>query len=99
MRLEIKNINISSILFSSVPVVVFVLGLLGAVITFFFTPSAAIYSMTVFKKFIAIGMYSLMYTLLVVALLVFVIFVYNFFTNVVGLKGIKLDIEEVNQEN
>jgi hypothetical protein len=99
MRLEIKNINISSILFSSVPVVVFVLGLLGAVITFFFTPSAAIYSMTVFKKFIAIGMYSLMYTLLVVALFVFVVFVYNFFTSVVGLKGIKLDIEEVNQEN
>ncbi|MCG2725757.1 MAG: hypothetical protein L6420_05800 [Elusimicrobia bacterium] len=98
MKLEIRNINVSSILFSSVPVVVFVLGLLGAVITFFFTPSPAIYTMTVFKKFIAIGMYSLMYTLLVVALLVFVVFIYNFFTNIVGLRGIKFDIEEINQE-
>ena len=77
MRLEIKNINVSSILFSSVPVVVFVLGLLGAVVTFFFTPSPAIYTMTVFKKLLAIGMYSLMYTVLVVALLVFVVFVYR----------------------
>ncbi len=99
MRLEIKNINISSLLFSSVPVVVFILGLLGAIITFFFTPGPAIYTMTIFKKLIAIGMYSLMYTLLVVALLVFVVFVYNFFTSIVGLRGIKFDIEEISQEN
>jgi hypothetical protein len=99
MKLEIKNINISSILFSSVPVVVFVLGLLGAIITFFFTPSPAVYTMTVFKKFLAIGMYSLMYTFLVVALLVFIIFVYNFFTSILGLRGIKFDIEEINQED
>ncbi len=98
MKLEIKNINISSLLVSSVPVVIFVLGLLGAVITFFFTPGPAIYTMSVGKKLIAIGMYSLMYTLLVVALLVFVAFVYNLFTNVVGLRGIKFDIEETNQE-
>ena len=98
MRLEIKNINISSILFSSVPIVIFVLGMLGAIITFFLTPTPIIDPMSLGKKLLAVGLYSLMYTLLVVALGVFVSFVYNFFTNTVGLKGLKFDIEEVNQE-
>ncbi len=98
MRLEIKNINIGSILFSSVPIVIFVLGMFGAIITFFLVPTPIVGPMSVGKKLLAVGLYSLMYTFLVVALGVFISFVYNFFTNTVGLKGLKFDIEEVNQE-
>ncbi len=98
MRLEIKNIRISSILFSSVPIVVFVWGMLGAIITFFLVPTPIVDPMSIGKKLLAVGLYSLMFTFLVVALGIFISFVYNFFTNTVGLKGLKFDIEEVNQE-
>lgn len=97
MRYEIKNVKIISLLFSSLPVVIFSLGLLGAIIAFFFTPTPLVGGMSFGKKMLAVGMYSFLYTFLVLALLVVLAFVYNVFTEILGLSGVKLELGETEE--
>ncbi|MBI4801230.1 MAG: hypothetical protein HY796_01785 [Elusimicrobia bacterium] len=98
MKLEIRNISVTSLINSSVPVVVFILGLLGAVVGYLVVPNPQLMSLNIWQKTISIGLYSLLYMLIVSALLVFVAFMYNILTGVLGLRGFVLDLEEVHEE-
>ncbi|MBI4655971.1 MAG: hypothetical protein HY746_04385 [Elusimicrobia bacterium] len=94
MKLEIKNVQISSLILSSLPAVIFVVGLLGGFVTFVINPSSMVTPMSLPQKFLSIGLYSLIYMVLVAAIMVLVAFVYNIFTNVLGLRGVRIETEE-----
>ncbi|MDA8244502.1 MAG: hypothetical protein M0025_10345 [Elusimicrobia bacterium] len=98
MKLEVRNISVGSLVGSSVPFVVFVLALLGGVITFFIVPNPQFGLMSFGQKVLSVGLYALLYTVIATAVLVFAAFVYNVMTGVLGLRGVSFDIEEIHQD-
>ena len=96
MKLEVRNISVGSLVTSSVPIVIFVLALLGGGVKFFIVPDPQLAPMTVLQKVMSVGLYSLLYVIISSAVLVFSAFVYNDFSGVLGLRGFTLDIEEVH---
>lgn len=96
MKLEIRNISISSLIISSLPIVVFALAVLGGVVTFMVVPNPQIEPMNIGQKLLSIGLFALLYVVIVSALMVFVSFLYNVLTGVLGMKGVSFDIEEIN---
>lgn len=98
MKLEVRNISVGSLVASSVPLVVFCLAILGGVITFMVVPNIQLASMTLFQKLLSVGLYALLYVVITVAAMVFVAFVYNILTGVLGLRGITFDIEEIHHD-
>ena len=95
MKLEVRNINISSLVTSSVPLVVFFLALLGGVVTFMVVPNMQLAPMGFGQKLLSVFLYSLLYVIITTAVMVFAAFVYNIFSGVLGLRGVTLEIEEV----
>jgi len=96
MKLEIKNVSITSLITSSVPVVVFAFALLGGVATFMIIPNPQIMPMNMGLKLLSIGLFALMYVVIFSAVLVFMAFLYNILTGVVGMRGVAFDLEEVH---
>ena len=72
------------------------IALLGGVVTFMLVPNPQYASMSAAQKLLAVGLYSLLYAVLVSALLVFIAFIYNILTGVLGMKGICFEFEEVH---
>jgi len=95
MKLEVRNISVGSLVTSSVPLVIFCLALLGGLVQFFFVPNPQLTPMSSFQKLLSVGLYSLLYVVIATAVLVFAAFVYNIFSTVLGLRGITVEIEEV----
>jgi len=95
MKLEVRNISISSLVTSSVPLVVFCLALLGGVVTFMVVPNMQLAPMGFGQKLLSVFLYSLLYVVICTAVMVFAAFVYNIFSGVLGLRGVTLEIEEV----
>jgi len=98
MKLEVRNISVGSLVISSVPLVVFCLALLGGVVTFMVVPNMQLAPMSFFQKILSVGLYSLLYVVITTAVLVFVAFVYNMLTGVLGLRGVTFDIEEIHHD-
>lgn len=98
MKLEVRNISVGSLVTSSVPLVVFCLALLGGVVTFMVVPNLQLSPMTFMQKVLSAGLYALLYVVITTAVLVFAAFIYNFFTSVLGLRGVSLDIEEIHHD-
>ena len=98
MKLEVRNISVASLVTSSVPLVVFVLALLGGAVTFMVVPNVQMAPMGTFQKLLSIGLYALLYVVITTAVIVFAAFVYNVFTGVLGLRGVTLDIEELHHD-
>lgn len=96
MKYELKYIQPSSIVLSSLPVVLFLLGLLGGLLTFVILPNPNLDPMAGMTKLMATGLFSLLYMFLMIALLVVVAFLYNLFTQTIGLKGVRIEVEEVS---
>ena len=96
MKLEIRNINVGSLVVSSLPLVVFTIALLGGAVTFMLVPNPQYAPMSAAQKLLAVGLYSLLYAVLVSALFVFIAFVYNILTGVLGMKGVCFELEEVH---
>ena len=96
MKLEVRNISVGSLVTSAVPIMIFVLALLGSVITYFVQSDPQLKPMSVVEKLLSVGIYSLLYTIITSALLVFSAFVYNIFNGILGLRGLILDIEEIH---
>ena len=99
MKLEVRNVSISSLITSAMPVVVFALGILGGVVTFMLVPNPQLDMMSVGRKLMSIGFFSLLYVVIVSALLVFIAFLYNVLTGVLGMKGVAFDIEEIGDHD
>jgi hypothetical protein len=97
MKLEIKNISMASHITSSVPVVVFALGLLGGVVTYLVVPNPQLDPISVGSKLVSIGVFALLYVVIVSSLLVFLTFLYNILTSVLGMKGVVFEFEEVSE--
>jgi hypothetical protein len=98
MKLEVRNISVASLVTSSVPLVVFVLALLGGAVTFVVVPNIQLAPMSAFQKLLSIGLYALLYVVITTAVLVFAAFVYNLLTGVLGLRGVTFDIEELHHD-
>ncbi|OGS13837.1 MAG: hypothetical protein A2234_11400 [Elusimicrobia bacterium RIFOXYA2_FULL_58_8] len=96
MKLEVRNVSIGSLVTSSVPLVLFVLALLGGAVKFFLVPDPQLAAMTFLEKLMSVGLFSLLYVVITSAVLVFAAFAYNIFSSVLGLRGFTLDIEEVH---
>ena len=98
MKYELRSISAMSILVSSVPAVLFLLGLLGGILTFLVLPNPQIEPMTSVTRLLATGLFALLYMVLMVALLVVVSFLYNLFTHTIGLRGIRIEAEALEEE-
>ncbi|MBI5743117.1 MAG: hypothetical protein HY952_01065 [Elusimicrobia bacterium] len=98
MKLEVRNVSVSSLVTSSVPLVVFVLALLGGGVTFFVVDNVQLVPMTFAQKTLSVGLYALLYVVITTAVLVLAAFVYNILTGVMGLRGVTLDIEELHHD-
>jgi hypothetical protein len=95
MKLEVKGVQLSSLVLSSVPAVLFFLGILGGAITFFVVENPQVAYMGFGQKLLSMAVFSVLYMLLMAALVVTASFVYNVLTGVVGLRGVRLEIEEI----
>jgi hypothetical protein len=98
MKLEVRNVSVGSLVMSSIPLVIFALAILGGIVTFMLVPNGQLAPMTSAQRLLSVGLYALLYVVITTAVLVFAAFVYNIFTNVLGLRGFTLDIEEVHQD-
>lgn len=98
MKLEVRNISVGSLVASSVPLVIFCLAILGGVVTFMVIPNLQLASMSFAQKLLSVGLYALLYVVITTAVLVFVAFIYNILTGVLGLRGVTFDIEEIHHD-
>ncbi len=98
MKLEVRNIGVSSLVGSSLPLVIFVLALLGGAVSYLVIPNPQLSTLSAAQRVLSVGLYGLLYVVIATALLVFTAFVYNVLTEVLGLHGIVLDIEEIHQD-
>jgi len=94
MKLEVRKIDIKSLLFSALPLTIFCIAILGGVITFFVIDNPQYAVMSVGHKIISVALYSIIYVIMSMAIAVFGVFLYNFIGAVLGLRGITVDIED-----
>lgn len=93
MKLEIKNINLGSVVFSVYPLVLFVLSFLNAVFAI-----GDLSDYTLMQKIMQIVLWTLAQTLTLTVVSLALAFVYNLLCSF-GIKGIRFDIEEAGVES
>lgn len=97
MKYELRSIKIGSLILSGVPTVLFALGLFGGVMTFVVLPGAQLEELSAMQRLLAAGMFSLLYMFLMVAVLIVSAFLYNFFTQTVGLRGLCVELASAEE--
>ena len=98
MKYELKSVASMSVLVSSVPAVLFVLGILGGLLTFVIAPTQQMEPMNFMTRLLATGLFSLLYMVLMVGLLMVVSSMYNFFTETLGLRGLRINMEPLEDD-
>lgn len=98
MKVQIRKINLLSILFSGFTVVVFFVALFSAIVAIFITPSPIWLSETFKAKFIAVITYTLVSFIISLAFITFLVSIYNFFIGIVGMRGIEVELEQNESE-
>ena len=96
MKLEVRKIDIKSLLFSALPFTIFCIAVLGGIITFFVIDNPQYATMSAGHKIISVALYSIIYVIMSMAVGVFGVFLYNLFGAVLGLRGITVDIEDAD---
>jgi len=91
MKLEIKNISLSSVIFSAFPVIVFALSLLNAVFA-----AEAIGEYGIMERVMQVILWALAETMVLLITSLVVAFVYNLLCSF-GVKGLRFEIEEVEE--
>lgn len=94
MKLEIKNVSVGSIVTSPVPLMLFFLSFLGGFVKFFVMPDPQFLGMNAGQKLLSVLLFSLIYVVISTAVVVFAVFVYNFFCGALGMRGVQAEIEE-----
>lgn len=89
MKLEIKNISLSSVIFSVYPLIVFALSLINAVFA-----AEAIGEYGIMERVMQVVLWSLAETMVILVTTLVVAFVYNLLCSF-GVKGLRFEIEEV----
>ncbi len=98
MKLEIKKLEISSIIFSGFTIAVFVLSLIMAIIAIFIVPSPIWLGEPFKAKIIAAFIYTFTIFIITLAYISFLVFIYNFFISVIGMRGLKIEVEQPEEE-
>lgn len=97
MKLEVRKVEIKSLVLSALPLTIFCIALLGGFVTFFALDNPQYATMTSMNKIISVGVYALVYVIITSALIVFSCFLYNFLGAVLNLRGITLDIDDASE--
>jgi hypothetical protein len=92
MKLEIKNISLSSLIFSAYPLIIFVLALVNSVFA-----ADAIPEYGIMERVLQLTLWALAETLVILITSLVVAFVYNLLCSF-GVKGLRFDIEEVEEK-
>lgn len=98
MKLEIKKLSISSILFSGFTISLFFVSLTASIIAIFIAPNPIWLGEPFKAKFIAAFFYTFTFFIITLAYISFLVFVYNFFVSVIGMKGLKIELDETDSE-
>jgi hypothetical protein len=98
MKLEIKKLDISSVLFSGFSIALLFISFFIAVIAIFITPSPLWIGETFKARFLGAFFYTVVVFIITLAYITFLVFIYNFFVGVVGLKGLKVNMEEDSEK-
>lgn len=99
MKVEIKRFDISSIIFSGFSVTLFFVSLFVAIVSIFITPSPIWLGESFKSKLIGAFFYTFTVYILTIAYITFLAFVYNFLVSLIGIRGIKMHIEEDTTSN
>lgn len=93
MQVELKRVRVASLVFSGLPVVMLVIGVVAGLFTFilFPDPDVAARLSESYQRNVAAGVFALAYTLATVLFLVIIALLYNALTGF-GLPGIKIDL-------
>ena len=94
MKIQLKKVDIPSLIFSGFSVTLFFVSLFIAVVSIFIVPNPIWIGESVRAKIIGAFFYTLTVYIITLAYLTFLIFIYNFLVSVIGIRGIRLVIEE-----
>ncbi len=97
MKYEIKAVPLSSLVFSAVPLVVSVIGVIAGLMTFVIAPSPYIEPMTTTSRIAGTAIFAVLYMVAIMAVLLTCAFIYNVFCSLIGLRGIKLDLVQADE--
>ena len=92
MKLELKNISLTSVVFSAYPLIVFVFSLLNSVFAADVVPEYGI-----IERVMQVILWALAQTMVLLIISLVVAFVYNLLCSF-GVKGIRFEIEEVEDK-
>lgn len=98
MELEIRKINLMSIIFSGFSFMIFFTSLILAIVGIFIVPNPVWLPVSFSGKLIGTVLFTLILFIITLAYAIFIVFVYNFFVSVLGMKGIRVSLEEVEKQ-
>ncbi|PIS46925.1 MAG: hypothetical protein COT17_06080 [Elusimicrobia bacterium CG08_land_8_20_14_0_20_51_18] len=98
MKLEIKKITLMSVMFSAFSLMIFFTSLFIAVAGIFIVPNPVWIPVNFLGRVMGAGLYTLTLFVITMAYVIFLVFVYNFFVGVIGMKGLTLKMEEVPEQ-
>lgn len=98
MKYEIKYISPASMIFSVVPVILTVIGFLGAITGFVIFPDTSMAGVGNAQKLVAVVAFTLIYALVIEIILLICVFVYNFFCSL-GLSGVSMQFDIEQEKN
>jgi|GEM_PF-677337 len=97
MKCEIKNVPLSSLVVSPLPLTLLIMGLVGGLLAFVISPNEMLEPMTPYARAMATGVFSLVYMLLVLSVIVVSAFIYNTLS-ALGLPGVRLNMEALSDD-
>ena len=74
------------------------MGLFGGLVTFVLVPNINASSMSVMMRLVSAVLFALFYMVLMDALVLVIAVLYNFFSGVLGLEGLGLEFESIEEE-
>lgn len=94
MKIEVKKIDISSLVFSGFTVALLVLTFLFAIAAIFIVPNPVWMGEAFTAKLLGVFLYTAILFIITLAYMVVACFIYNFFVGIIGMSGIKINLEE-----
>ncbi|MFA6582763.1 MAG: hypothetical protein WCS77_00555 [Elusimicrobiaceae bacterium] len=97
MKYEIKSIPLTSLVFSAVPLVVLAIGCIAGLMTFVISPSPYIEPMTTTARVTGVAVYTVLYMVIIMAIILACAFIYNIFCGLFGMRGIRFELAAVGE--
>ncbi|HUT86002.1 MAG TPA: hypothetical protein VMW66_04100 [Elusimicrobiales bacterium] len=97
MRYEIISISMKSVVFSVVPVIVAVMSLIAALITYVVVPDISVKGSSFVRQVAMIVTFTLVNTVVFSAFIALTVFVYNLFCSGFGLRGVVVEFNAAEE--